>query len=395
MEEQFQRLCGISLKASNQFLDHPIQISPEVKDSYIARGSTLREYFRKVVELARWSLTDDGLQSEAHRILFSELPKHLDRDWHLGLPGEAWTDPQWFRTDESSDGKIYEVQCPGSGWGDLHLVASAYNATGTGNVDPYRIVEQFVSDAQAITKQDEPVVLHLLDNSSTPWSMRYFIQATRGRVKYFGFDTEVGTRDVSLIRSHSFYGLAAENLFLTRLGRLTSGANRFDLPPHVTFDQKAGILLPFHQATRDYFSDDIRRLFPYTALATPLGFAGPEGEFTKWDNLIALAKRGERYWLKYGGPDTNINWGSAGVFRLGDANQRRWIDMAIDGTSRGQVWLVQTSASSRSDPYAPEDDMYSKISNFYGPSGLYGTKFMFSKHFKPHGQPQTLVSIGH
>lgn len=388
VERRFRDVTGSFFTASTSFLDHPIKLEAAEVEAAQRRGRLILEFMDECLAIARECVIEDG-DPVLRQLLFSDVLPHTSIEWHRQLPDSAWTRPIWFRTDESPEGVIYEVQCPGSGWGDLLLLKDCLLQHGTGTLSSDDIRAKFVSDVKDVTGQAVPSILHLLDNASAPWGMRYFIEATRGDVRYFGYDSGVVASEIDLVRSHSFYGLVAENRFRQRLGWSNEQRTAFDCPPHVIFDQKATQLLPFLPATRSRFSDHVRALFPYTTVATVTGFVDRDGAFLEWADVIGAKKLGRSYWLKYGGSDTCLNWGSMAVWRLGKNNQQRQLDIAVAGISRGELWLVQEGASS----HAP-DQPYEKRSFFYGPSGMYGSKHMHSTHFKTHGQPGTIVSIG-
>ena len=84
---------------------------------------------------------------------------------------------------------------------------------------------------------DSPTVLHLLDNASITTSMRYLMAKSQPPSRYWGYGS-VRNGDCGLNRSHSVFGLVAENLFRERLRQVAKGTASFDLPPIIVFDQK-------------------------------------------------------------------------------------------------------------------------------------------------------------
>jgi len=67
--------------------------------------------------------------------------------------------------------------------------------------------------------------------------------------------------DCNFIRSHAFFSICSDKDFLPRLAKVGCGVT-YDLPPHILFDNKASLVLPFWSLTREFFSDGIRSCFP-------------------------------------------------------------------------------------------------------------------------------------
>jgi hypothetical protein len=229
------------------------------------RITAFDEYFDRCLDIFRASLRGEA-DPVIYKWLMNDTPVSLRRAFHLALPDAAFSRPRFFRTDESAHRRIFEIQCPGSGLGDLQLFTDAYRRIGrnTPELDQYHPAELFTREVQQIFGRENPSVLHLLDNSSAPISMRYLISATTPPLRYWGYSAGVNNASCDLVRSHSFFGLVSENRFKRRLDAAANGIVVFDLPPIVLFDQKAGMALPFWDKTRAYFSDHVRRLFAYT-----------------------------------------------------------------------------------------------------------------------------------
>lgn len=394
----FKETLGGCSRPSLQLALSPHYMDGGARAALEAQHDPIRAFFQNSIEVATAHLHDIG--SPIARLLFSELPSHVGVDFHRALPQELWTQPQFFRTDQSVSGKIYEFQAPGSGWGDFELIGRAFQRLGIPAPESLAFNGRFVSQVRQLTDKDRPAVLHLLDNASAPWAMRFFLQTTSNEIAYWGYDTSVGNMDIDLIRSHSFYGLAAENLFTLRLARAAAGRSKFDIPPHVLFDQKAAMALPFLRETRAAFDDSARAMLPYTSIAERDGFIDESGDFVEWEDFIGRPERQRRYFLKYGGPDVSRNWGSRAVYKL-TSGARKTLDEVRAEVERGIIWLVQTAHSESSeveflDPRtgsAARENRVEKLSAFYGPYGYLGAKVMHRNHFKVHGQADTAMAV--
>lgn len=108
-----------------------------------------------------------------------------------------------------------------------------------------------------------------------------------------------------------------------------------------------------------------------------------------------------KYYLKYGGPDTNRNWGSKTVFRLSGNDCEKLLSYTNILSQHGEVWLIQKEIDENISNAFSEDineilkaRNHVKISGYYGIDKLFGVKVMARHHFKVHGQEDTLVGLG-
>jgi hypothetical protein len=319
--------------------------------------------------------------------------------YHRSLKSEDFTTPVCFRTDEVPDA-IVEVQCPGSGWGDCELLTEYYTLTGalSNSGDPFS--KRFATSLQGLLGEP-PRILHLLDNASVPHGLRYFIEQTRRHgLKYWGYDPEAGLRECNFVRSHSILGLMAETYFQDRLTRSRLGEVLFDLPPHVLFDQKAALALPFWTLTRDYFSDEVRDLFPFTTVVTAEGFEDADGVQQPLEMLAARDRARPRQFLKYAGWEPSRNWGSQAVFLLGGQDAGAHADRVRRDLTQHRFWILQEVKAARElidyverSGNVQQGRFFAKYSGFYGPDGLLGVKSMHREVIKVHGQPDTVINV--
>jgi len=384
-------LCAAPIKRSD------LQILVSVRNVEV-----FDRYFDACIDIFLNALRSPS--TSIYRWLMNDAPASLRRRFHLDLPRSVFARPLFFRTDESQCGRVIEIQCPGSGWGDLQLLTDTYKAVGIvpssdGRDDP---ADKFVRQAIAATGQSSPALLHLLDNASAPASIKYHIATTAPPLRYWGYSDGVDNARCELIRSHSFYGLVAENRFGRRLQQAASGTTQFDLPPIVLFDQKACMALPFWEPTRDLFSDEVRKRFAYTYPLSRGGFKTEDGERVALDDVLRLPRAARRYFVKYAGVDVGLNWGSQAVWRMSDNGFDRVFPKIASSIRSGRPWIIQSDFSDREHcAYAPREDpqsvisrtMFVKYSNFFGPTQLIGTKVMYSDAPKVHGQSDTIVGL--
>ncbi|WP_048709763.1 hypothetical protein [Microvirga massiliensis] len=250
----------------------------------------------------------------------------------------------------------------------------------------------------------EPIVHHLLDNSSHPAGERFFIQRVRSSVRYFGFDPDISPRECNFVRAHDFWSLLTENFASERLAQLVEGKSVYDLPPVAVFDQKLALALPFWDETRAHFPDDVRLLFPYTTMVTPAGVRLSGGEWATIEQFAAMPRKARDYFLKYAGSDVSRNWGSRAVFHLGKLSGKAceaYLYEALKRYSAGERWIIQEQVPSSERVTfinrrgVPETTMaHSKHSVFYGPTGPLGVLVMFERFYKVHGSSETITSVG-
>lgn len=237
-----------------------------------------------------------------------------------------------------------------------------------------------------------------------PAGMRYFLQRTREHgLKYYGYDRGITPYDCNFIRAHDFISLMTDNYFAERFSGWKDGRVEYDLPPSSLFDQKITMIFPFWEKTRDYYSDEIRELFPYTTLVTPDGFNLEDGTPVTLDKFFDLPRRERPYFFKYAGSNLALNWGSKAVYYAGAQSRAegdRFIERIKQGFGQKKFWVIQKEHNLKEkisyfDRSEDIKDMEAtaKFSGFYGPDGLMAVLVMHRSFYKVHGTDQTIVSI--
>jgi hypothetical protein len=376
----------------------PYLVSPAVWRLYDSRLPLIRSFQQTALNIFRAALHDE-IQPAVLHWLINETPESLGTSYHRQLEERHFTLPVFFRTDEVTPGRIIEILCPGSAWGELELTYEYAARLGycVGDISP---ADRFATQLADFLKAP-PVVQHLLDNSSAPPGMRYFIEKTRPRVRYLNIDRGVRAGDCNFIRSHAFFSICSDKDYHMQMAKVGQGVT-YDLPPHILFDNKALLVLPFWSITRESFSDDIRDLFPFTTPLLPAGIEFPDGMLLTIEEFSRLPQSRRSYYLKYAGASLALNWGSKAVYRLSNLGSGACLDFlrqCLSGYESGQTWLLQKEEIQEDEiEYLSRNGtihtqrLHAKFSGYYGPDGCLGVLAWHRPHFKVHGQAETVLS---
>jgi len=365
---------------------------------YESRLPLLRAYQKLALQLFRAALRNDVHPDILHWLI-NEMPESLGVGYHRSLEDRHFTLPVFFRTDEVRPGRLSEIQCPGSMWGELQLAFEYACRLGycVGEAAP---ADQFVAQLTDFL-HETPVVHHFLDRASAPAGMRYFIEKTRPGVKYWSIDPGVRPGDCNFIRHHCFADLWADDYRPELLAKVGPHMT-YDLPPYTLFDQKAALVLPFWSMTCAAFPDEVRDLFPFTTPLLPAGIELPGGRCVSIEDFARFPQSQRAYYAKYAGADWTRNWGSKAVYRLSNLGSSACLDFlrgCLDGYARGEIWLLQKEEHQEDEvEYLTRDGgihsqcLRAKFSGYYGPGGCLGVLALHRRHFKVHGQEDTVVS---
>jgi len=295
-----------------------------------------------------------------------------------------------------------EIQAPGSLWGEAELVERYFTTIGALPAQRPTLARLFTDAALACIGELPVAVMHMVDNASSPAAMRFFIAATRPRLKYFGYDPGIPSHACSLIRSHSFFGLMGQNYTKLNLERCLEGSAIFDHPPHILFGQKAPLILPFLEETAGHFSDEIRALLVTTTVLGADGHVIAAEDAMSAQQFAELPRSRRQYFLKYAGCDVSRNWGSRAVYNLGNISREQCLHrlkQAADDTRRGGLWVLQPRvvAHENVEFYNVEGSiqsrsMVAKFSVFHGPQGALSATAQYRDFYKVHGQSDTVMT---
>lgn len=386
----------------------PCEMDAETVAGFHSRYSVIKAFQEQCLALFNASLHGE-CDPRIAAMALGDVPEHFGVAYHRDLTAAQRRTPVFFRTDELAPGKLSEVQCCGSGWDLVEMVRRLY----VENPDIFGAPKHFESSlassfARALRDYvgREPVVHHLTENASRPHGMRYFIQRTRDEgIRYLTYDRGVGPRDCNFVRSHDFVSLLHHNFYAERMQRCVRGELYFDLPPLALFDSKLTMTWPFWSLTRSHFGDDVRDLFPHTALITPDGIEMEDGERISVDDFGAGGRTARGYYIKYAGTDVAINWGSRAVFlasTLSGVQLRKLLATIGEDWERGRYWVIQpairhkeTISGLSREGATFDTDAYAKWGGFYGPDGLMAIWMNHRRFHKVHGSPDTVMSVVH
>lgn len=361
-----------------------------------ARSKAINEWEQITLNLFRASLLGDTYP-EIAEAFFHDTPPHLIA-YHRNLLAETpTTTPLFIRTDESVLGKIVEINAPGGCWGFYEILQDYYRDRGYLVGEP--LSKRWVEAARTKTIK-QPVVHQFLDNLSHPPSERYFAVKKRRYAPHFAWDAGIRWSDCNLIRGHVYSSLLNDRFFAERRRAWIKGALHYDLPPLAIWRQKVPMALPFWRLTRDYYSDEIRDLFPYTVFIDLSGFDLPDGDHITIDQFCALPKGRRKFYLKYAGADIEKDWGGKGVYNLQERSRiatARLLDYVLNEKA---CYVVQQSYPSSSiieyiskDGEPAQADMHNKFSCFYGPTGMLAILSMHRTLSKVGGSDDTVMNI--
>jgi hypothetical protein len=407
MDERFNQLSGASTGFEALLGSKAYALKDEEFAAAKARYKTIKDFQESAMQLFRSSLLGDADASIAGGIL-SDVPESYGWEFHQKLPDSIWKTPVFFRTDEAKLGKLTEIQCSGSGWDLVELIRGLYTACPEHYGEALRFNRPLAELFQEFTENylgGTPKVHHLADNASRPHGARFFIQSVREKGgKFFSYDADVRHSDCNFIRSHDCFSLYHHNFFADRLERSKNNECFFDLPPIALYDSKLMMAWPFWSRTRSHFSDEVRELFPYTAVIEADGVELSSGEKVDMQKIVDIGNNKRKFFVKYAGTDVARNWGSRAVFSLRGLSRVKCQELLrtiTDEVRAGQPWILQASVHEKEEVtfWEPgtgkEGTMLGngKWSGFYGPEGLMAMLVMHLGSHKVHGSDKTVMSL--
>ncbi|MGN1372729.1 MAG: hypothetical protein ACI4VK_01625 [Candidatus Coproplasma sp.] len=387
------------------------------------RNDVIRQFQNECLGLLKSALANND--KDVLKWLINDTPESMAETYLRKLPDVFWKPPVFFRTDESALGKILEIQCPGSSWGELELLYNFYKKAGfkIRINQPAQVFTDQLVKYLGLKEGQSPLVYYMVDNASIPVGVRYFISQTRMAtppIKYWGIDKypsveiddENGRRikqlkaiDSDFVRTHYYLELFGECDFNRRVFT-DKRENCYDLPPMSLFDQKAILALPFWDKTEKYFSKEIRDILVYTTPLIDDKIKLESGETMTIDQFAALPQSQRRYYLKYAGTDGSVNWGSRSVTsveRIGSDKLAELLkEKVLDYQNNNRPWVLQAESKGGKETvtYYNEkgsetiaENQNTKYSYFYGPYGSLGGIVSYRKTNLVHGQPDTIIKL--
>lgn len=387
------------------------------------RNAVIRKFQNDCLHLLKTALADND--KEILKWLINDTPESMGENYLRKLPDVFWNPPVFFRTDESALGKILEIQCPGSSWGELELLYNFYKKAGFEihiNQPAQAFTDQLIKYLN-LDKGQSPLVYYLTDNASIPIGVRYFISQTRMTtppIKYWGIDKypsietedengkytkQLKAIDSDFVRTHYYLELFGECDFNRRIFN-DKRENCYDLPPMSLFDQKAILALPFWDKTKQFFSQEIRGILVYTTLLIDDSIRLESGEIMTIDEFAALPQSQRKYYLKYAGTDGSVNWGSRSVTSIEKIGREKLAKLlknkVLDYKNNHRPWVLQSESKGEKENITYYDkngtvtvaeNQNTKYSYFYGPYGSLGGIISYRNTNLVHGQPDTIIKL--
>ncbi len=388
------------------------------------RNAIIRGFQYDCLKLLKMAFVEND--KEILKWLINDTPESMGENYLRKLPDAFWKPPVFFRTDESSLGKILEIQCPGSLWGELELLYNFYKKAGFEihiNQPAQAFTDQLIKYLN-LDKETSPLVYYLTDNASIPIGVRYFISQTRMTtppIKYWGIDKypsivttdengnhikkQLKAIDSNFVRTHYYLELLGECDFNHRIF-IDKREKCYDLPPMSLFDQKAILALPFWDKTKEYFSDEIKDILVYTVPLIDNTIRLESGEVMTIDEFAALPQSRRKYYLKYAGTDGSINWGSRSVTSIEKIGREKLSELLKEKVlaykKNRSPWILQAESKGekisvsyydKSGKINLTDNQNTKYSYFYGPYGAIGGIISYRKTNLVHGQPDTIIKL--
>lgn len=384
----------------------PALLSDDEAKGFIDRHETIRKFWAISQDLFKQSLSEECL-GNIQTLILNEVNPQFGLDYHRELYRHTTDQPYFFRTDESVPGKITEIQSPGSGWGTLQALQTLIPFLKEHVKFPLRsynerTTAQKLSQSIAALTAGSPRVYHQVDESSVMLDTNYFISTTRKYgLKYLGHDYGVSFKNANFLRTHSFLEQATGSTFYEFLDRFHKKELLFDIFPSALFFQKIALIFPFMEQTKHLYSDRIRDLFPFTSLVED-SLLLENGERLTPEQFSKRKPHERDYYLKYGGTDGTVNWGSKAVYHLGKTDWKKCetlLAQASNDYRNKRYWILQrahhrkeTVTTLKNDSLDTQES-YGKWSGFYGPTGFLGGYVMTRSFYKVHGQNDTVCRL--
>lgn len=376
----------------------PYSVSPGVWQGFETRFSRIQQFQNISVQIFKAALKNE-VRPEILHWLINETPEPLGIPYHKQLEERHFTLPVFFRTDEVKPGKIIEINSPAGLWGELQLTYEYIRQMGYAAAKPSP-AEEFAAQLTVYLSR-MPIIHQYTDKATSPGATRYFIERTRPRLKYWGIDRGVKMSDCNFIRHHTFADLWTDDNLHLLLEKTGKGVT-FDYPPHILFDQKASLVLPYWSLTRELYPDEIRWLFPFTTPLLPSGIELEDGSPISIEEFSRWSRSRRSYYLKLASFNTQLNWGGKAVYRLSNLSSQACLDFLrkrAEEYDNGRIWLLQKEDSqddevdfTTRDGAVHTQNLRTKFGAFYGPGGLIGILALHRGHYKVSGNEGTVLS---
>lgn len=344
LREHMSKWLGVGSTTSFLPAAHPFVPSAQRSALSRSRSETVPAFFRNCLRVYQAVICDE-ISPVVGKAIYEDCLPGLGLEYHRSLGQAAQTTPHSFRTDESLSGKLYEIQVPGSGWGEYLLLSEYFSSLhGVKGVSATTTVSTYIDALRRALYTNDPCLLYLSDTSTGQTGVRYFIQRARAAgAHFYGWDPEVHAKHVTHIKSHSWRSLFTEHNAAEHLARAPHEPTLYDSSLNWMFYSKVMTALPFWRHTFEFFTDSDRALFPFTAILEPDGVQLSDGNLVGRREFIANYLQGKRYFLKYAGFDLHKGSGGNGVYVLEGDSPRTLarLKAAWDESAAGTTWILQ------------------------------------------------------
>ncbi len=406
IDKDIETRTQASIGFTNLIAQKPYGMDDSTFEGFQDRYSLITQFYKITRDIFMASLRGEIDPAIADTVLVGQPPCR-GKEYHLKLTERQMQLPVFFRTDEAAPGALVEIQCFGCGRGIADQIREIYQRFPDDFGVPTRFSNSLASNfAQSLRSYlgREPIIHHLLNNASQPHSERYFTQRCREEgLKYYSWDA-VSWKECNFIRAHEFYDLRYNNFFSDWMTACEEGHLFFDHPPTLLYDAKIILAWPFWNKSREYYSDEVRSLFPYTNIITPEGFYLEDGSWVSPKDYCQISNSKRTDYFKYAGSDPTLNWGSRAVYYSGSlskvACEKLLFNRILADYQIGHYWIFQKARTCPElvtvvDRGGQETTLnaYTKFSGFYGTEGLMGILIMQQNSRKVHGSLKTIVSL--
>jgi hypothetical protein len=328
----------------------PFYISKNEHEILTQQGRIIRKWFEITNKLCRKAYTDKEFKWLAEIIEGRVSPEAVEvhrrayRENLVSLPALA-------RADMSDLSSTVEIQVPGSGWGYMTAVHSVTNGSSC-LMGPTNGFGRAITSLSGNGKMPSAYILY---NDNHFHEVKYFCESCRNddvALEMF-FKSVPESSQVKFVRRPPLEDLVqyqgADKLIEAYFKR------EIVIEPSLSliFDQKIAAAFPFDPRLRDYYSDEIRSIFPETYLIQNDVIPSFDGKLYKWDEIISLSRKKRSFIVKYAGAKKGLRAGGKAVYNLSDCSLAKAGEIVRyclkDWHENRSPWLIQKRVAKKFD----------------------------------------------
>ncbi len=341
-DDQISYRSGLAEKSQLGFhtFTEPVELTVNEKERMIQIGRLSASILRKTTVFVAETMASDKREDDWIRnIMLGSIPvehRRLARDLMVAV-GDNYP-VRFFRADVMGDGRIAELQCPGSGWAYTQILEECYGipAANSSIVKAYRDF----SNGQTLSWW-----LHDVNHIRSVRHLVKMCQKAGVLINLAETEPDRDSKNVSvMIKRPPLPELITTDSGRRLCARWLADEVHLDLLPTMVPETKYLMALLYHPKTHHLYTDEERGICPPTYFVDA------------WDTKIVnnnrvwiIEKAIERHRpliLKYGGAIRHLRGGCHAVYNLGirnmkHAERRKFVDIAIADYQRGEAWIVQ------------------------------------------------------